>query len=62
MKDILITSDKILLDGKEFNREVKAIYPNRNGDGLILVCQRDGSPNITDNLEYNWDVVDGDEV
>ena len=60
MKEILITSDKILLDGKEFTREIKAIYPNRNGDGLILVCQREGSPNITDNLEYKWEQVNGD--
>ena len=53
-----ILQDKILLDGKEFKKDVKAIYPNRNGDGLILVCQREGSQHITDNLEYKWDVVD----
>jgi hypothetical protein len=55
MEKIEIMHDKILLDGKEFKKDVKAIYPNRNGDGLILVCQRDGSPNITDNLEYKWE-------
>jgi hypothetical protein len=58
MKTLEILQDKILLDGKEFKKDVKAIYPNRNGDGLIFVCQREGSPNITDNLEYKWDVED----